>query len=241
MKKKLWNRFANTIAWCVFLLSVAVAVTTMVIHLNGTENGSAILGVRFYSVASDSMSLSDGATEPIYFNSGDVILVREVDDPAALSVGDVITFVSESSDSFGKTVTHKIREVRRNSVGRVLGYVTYGIRTGADDGALVRPQNVIGVYAGKLPGFASIVEFLRQPSGYFVCILLPFALLLVYLGIRLGTIIGFSHCGGVPTSADACVQNDRRIVRVRGAKVIRIKKGDGERGRSLSLRRQREK
>ena len=77
-----------------------------------------------------------------------------------------------------------IREVRTDSKGRLLGYVTYGTNTGADDEALVEPEYILGKYAGKLPKVGYFFSFLKTTPGYIVCILVPFLILILWQGVN---------------------------------------------------------
>lgn len=191
---KIFNTALNSLAWLVFIFSVFVAIVTVVAFVNDPEGDKGIFGVKFYSVQSDSMSLPDGSDEPVFFNAGDVIIVRDVANTDFLKAGDVISFTSENADSFGKTLTHKIREVKRNPLGEVIGFVTYGIKTGVNDEMLVRPYSVKGLYYDKIPSLGWAVDFLKQPTGYFMCILFPFVLLIIHLSIKVGTLMaGGAH------------------------------------------------
>lgn len=53
-----------------------------------------------------------------------MILVKEVD-PSTLKEGDIITFMSQDTDSFGETITHKIRKLTTDAEGNP-GFITYG-------------------------------------------------------------------------------------------------------------------
>ena len=86
--------------------------------------------------------------------------------------------------SYGETVTHMIREVKKTEAGKVIGYVTYGTNTGTNDEALVEPDYVLGQYAGKLPGVGNFFAFVKTTPGYIVCVLIPFLLLILYNGIN---------------------------------------------------------
>ena len=167
------------IATIVFLLFVIVACTKV------DNADKSIFGYRIYHVQSGSMSKRDGSDEKIFFNAGDLIFVKEAD-PTSLQEGDVITFVSLSVESYGKVVTHKIRRVERATNGKLLGYITYGIYTGEDDGKMVQPQNIIGVYAGKLPKMGTAIAFLQTKQGLALAILFPSLLVLVLYSVRFG-------------------------------------------------------
>lgn len=168
---------------------VAAAVGMMIFTLftvtavNG--NGHSLLGYRFYIVQTDSMSRSEqNADSQIYFDAGDLVAVKKVKDTAALQPGDVISFLSTNEVSYGETVTHKIRRIEKREDGRVLGYVTYGTHTNIDDAALVTPENVLGVYAFRLPKGGLFFGFLKSAPGYILCILVPFLLLIAYHGAK---------------------------------------------------------
>jgi hypothetical protein len=92
--------------------------------------------------------------------------------------------MSTNTESYGETITHMIREVKTNSEGKVIGYVTYGTNTGANDEMLVEPAYIFGSYSGKLPGVGTFFAFVKTAPGYIVCVLVPFLLLILYNGIN---------------------------------------------------------
>ena len=151
------------------------------------NNDKSLLGLRFFSVQSSSMSRSNnGADESIYFDKGDVIIVKTVESALEIVEGDVITFTSLNKDSYGKTISHKVRQVHLTTSGQVLGYTTYGINTNSNDEVMVLPETVIGKYVGKLPQAGDFFAFIRTQQGYYLSILIPGLLLLVYFSVKLG-------------------------------------------------------
>ena len=120
----------------------------------------------------------------VHFNAGDIIFSKIANDPASLGEGSIISFVSTNSDSYGKTLTHMIREVKRNSDGELIGYVTFGTNTDANDETLVTPDRVLGVYDGKLAGVGSFFAFVKTTAGYLLCVFSPFILLIAYNAIN---------------------------------------------------------
>ena len=166
------------IAFTVFMMLFTVITVTTV-----DKNDRAIFGTRFYIVQTDSMSLSENNKDmDVHFNAGDIILIKDVADKAALEPGDIIAFISMNNESLGETITHMIREVEYKN-GKVVGYVTFGTNTGANDAELVEPAYVIGKYAGKLPGVGNFFAFVKSVPGSIVCILIPFLLLILYNGV----------------------------------------------------------
>lgn len=183
--KKILNIALKVVTWLLVAFTVFMMIFTVVTVTTVDRNDRSIFGVKFYIVQTDSMSLSENNKDmDVHFNAGDIVIIINVDDPRALQAGDVIAFMSTNSVSYGETVTHMIREVKKTEEGKVLGYVTYGTNTGTDDEALVEPEYVLGAYSGKLPGVGNFFAFVKSTPGYIVCILVPFLLLILYNGVN---------------------------------------------------------
>lgn len=183
--KKILNIALKVVTWLLVAFTVFMMIFTIVTVTTVDRNDRSIFGVKFYIVQTDSMSLSENNKDmDVHFNAGDIVIIKNVDDPRALQAGDVIAFMSTNSVSYGETVTHMIREVKRTDDGKLLGYVTYGTNTGTDDEALVEPEYVLGAYSGKLPGVGNFFAFVKSTPGYIVCILVPFLLLILYNGVN---------------------------------------------------------
>ena len=182
--KKILNISLKVVTWLLIAFTVFMMVFTAITVSTVDRNDRAIFGTKFYIVQTDSMSLSDkNADLDVHFNAGDIVIIKNAEDPRALKKDEIISFMSTNSVSYGETVTHMIREVKTDKDGRVIGYVTYGTNTGVDDEALVEPEYVLGVYAGKLPGVGRFFAFVKSTPGYIVCILVPFLLLILYNGV----------------------------------------------------------
>ena len=183
--KKILNIALKVVTWLLVAFTVFMMIFTVVTVTTVDRNDRSIFGVKFYIVQTDSMSLSENNKDmDVHFNAGDIVIIKNVDDPRALQAGDIIAFMSTNSVSYGETVTHMIREIKKTEDGKVLGYVTYGTNTGTDDEALVEPEYVLGAYSGKLPGVGNFFAFVKSTPGYIVCILVPFLLLILYNGVN---------------------------------------------------------
>ena len=173
--KKAWNILRTVLVWGVVLFAVGMMVFTVIsVNMFG-RNDRAIFGHKMYIVLSDSMSATD-------FSAGDLVIVKEVD-PATLHEGDIVAFMSQAADSYGQTMTHKIRS-RTTTLNGEPGFITYGTTTGVDDEEIVTYPYVQGKYVFALPKVGSFFTFMKTPIGYLVCILLPFMLLILYQGIN---------------------------------------------------------
>lgn len=173
--KKVMNIIKTTLVWLVVLLAVSMMIFTVVSVTTFNRNDRDLFGYKMYIVNSDSMAATD-------FNAGSLILVKEVD-PATLKEGDIITFMSQDTNSFGETITHKIRKLTTDAEGNP-GFVTYGTTTNTDDDTIVTYPYVLGQYQSHVPGLGIFFNFLKTTPGYFVCIFMPFMLIILYEGVK---------------------------------------------------------
>ncbi len=169
--KKLFNIFV----WIVVAFTVAVMIFTIVSVNTFNRNDRDVFGYKAYIVRSDSMSATD-------FNAGDLVLVKEVD-PTTLQEGDIISFISQNPESFGQTVTHKIKTLVKMENGD-RGFITYGTTTGVEDEAMVTFPYVQGKYQLSLPKVGYFFDYLKSPVGYVLFILMPCLLLIGYQGLN---------------------------------------------------------
>ena len=173
--KKVFNIIKMTLVWLIVLLAVSMMIFTVISVTTFNRNDRDLFGYKMYIVNSDSMSATD-------FNAGALILVKEVD-PSTLKEGDIITFMSQDTDSFGETITHKIRTVTTDAEGNP-GFITYGTTTDTDDETIVTYPYVLGKYQSQIPGLGTFFNFLKTTPGYFVCIFTPFMLIIIYEGVK---------------------------------------------------------
>ena len=183
--KKISSILIKVVTWLLIAFTVFMMIFTIVTVTTVDKNNRSIFGVKFYIVQTDSMSKSDkNADMKVHFDAGDIVVIKNVSDPRTLQEGDIISFMSTNSESYGETVTHMIREVKKNADGNVLGYVTYGTNTGVSDEALVEPEYILGVYSSKLPKVGKFFAYVKTTLGYVICILVPFMLLILYNGVN---------------------------------------------------------
>ena len=173
--KKVINIVKNIVVWLVVIVAVCMMIFTIVSVTTFNRNDRHLFGFRAYVVTSDSMSKTD-------FDAGDLILVKNVD-PATLKEGDIITYMSQNPESFGETITHKIRSITKDANGNP-GFITYGTTTDTDDATIVTYPYVLGRYEKAIPNVGTFFTFLKTTQGYFVCIFIPFMLLILYQGLN---------------------------------------------------------
>lgn len=173
--KKALNIIKSILVCSVVLFAVSMMVFTLVSSSMFNRSDRTLFGYRMYIVKTDSMSKTD-------FDAGDLIIVKRID-PSTLNEGDIITYFSQNRESYGETVTHKIRRRILDAEGSP-GFITYGTTTGVDDETAVTYPYILGRYIGNIPGLGSFFHFLKTPGGYILCIFVPFALLILFEGIR---------------------------------------------------------
>ena len=182
--KKILNISLKVVTYLLVAFTVFMMIFTLFTVTTVDKNERSIFGFKFYIVQTDSMSPSEKNKHlDVHFNAGDIVIVRKVKDPTTLKAGDVISFMSANSVSYGETVTHMIREVVTEN-GKLVGFVTFGTNTDTNDEAMVEPPYILGQYTAKLPGVGNFFAFVKSTPGYIICILVPFLLLILYNGIN---------------------------------------------------------
>ena len=185
--KKALNISLKIVAWLVVIFTLFIMIFTIVTVSTVDRNDRSIFGVKFYIVQTDSMSESkNNENLDIHFDAGDIVLIENLTkkEKRGLKAGDVIAFLSTNSESYGKTITHMIREVKYDGDGKLIGYVTFGTNTGSNDEKVVEPEYILGKYTGKLPGLGDFFVFVKSTPGYIVCILAPLLLLILYNAVN---------------------------------------------------------
>ena len=192
--KYIFDKILSVFAWVSLFVAVVTAILTTFAVMSGEDNGKEIFGHKILLVNTNSMSKSAiSENEPISFNAGDVIVISKINDPNDLKVGDVISFLSYNAESMGKTVSHKIREIKYSSTGQVTGIVTYGINTGVNDVVEVKPEHLVGKYVFKIPVIGNLFSALKTPRGFYLSILIPGVSLIIFFSIRIGKVLGMKE------------------------------------------------
>ena len=163
--KKALNILKTVFVWLFVIATVGMMIFTIISVNTFDQNNRSLFGYKAFIVRSDSMAATD-------FDAGSLIFVQEVADVSELKEGDILSFISQNTDSFGETITHKIRTVTTNENG-ALAFVTYGTTPDTDDSVPVTAPYILGKYTGHIPGLGSFFNFLKQPIGYVLCILIP--------------------------------------------------------------------
>lgn len=173
--RKAFDVFKKIFVCVIVLIAVFMMIFTVFSVTTLNRNDRSLFGYKMYIVNTDSMSATD-------FDAGSLIFVETVD-PKTLKEGDIITFMSQNTDSFGETITHKIRKKTTDAEGKP-GFVTYGTTKNKDDETIVTYDFIYGKYVSQIPKLGYFFNFLKTTPGYFICIFTPFMLIILYEGVK---------------------------------------------------------
>ena len=172
---KVLNVIKNVFTWLLVVAAVCMMVFTVVSVTTFDRNDRDLFGYKAFICRSDSMKATD-------FAAGDLVFVKEVS-PATIKEGDIISYRSEDPDTFGETFTHKVRSLITDENGQPC-FITYGTTTGVDDELPVKYTQFQGIYKFDIPKLGTFFLFLKTTPGYFICIFLPFMLLILMQGLN---------------------------------------------------------
>lgn len=181
------GKFALNVALIVLqvvIVVVAIAFSISILLSTGYESNTDFgkSSIRLMPVLTDSMA----GDKPDSFKAGDLIIVKSAEkaDLSALEEGDIITYLDYVGGDI-QFVTHRIISIKETPLtdGTIVReFTTMG---DAEDPATAVPKtlyqgDIKGVYIGKLAGVGSAVFWLQDPTHFFLVIMLPLILLLIY-------------------------------------------------------------
>jgi len=194
--KKILNIVVDVVVAIILFFAVFLAIFSIRSKAKGYSGYTEIFGTAYVAVASPSMD----ADKPSYvpegklegFAEGDLIKLRIVDKEKAkkLEVGDIIAFESTTIKE-GKRVlnTHRIVGIAAGEEGNASAYTTRGDNNPGNDAMPVLFSDIVGVYEGKASGIGHVMLFMGSSTGFFVCIVLPTLLIVVYCAVNLFLVI----------------------------------------------------
>ena len=175
--KKVGSIIGNILIWLFIAFSVVITIFAFSAQSN-SDGVPTIAGKVISPVLSPSM-------EPT-IKKGDIIISRKLGDNAGndekttLAVGDIISFKADlNGDNTPEINTHRIIE-RIEENGRV-SYRTKGDNNEYQDNYTVASTEVISKYEGtRIALLGNVIEFLMQPTGFFICIVIPLILFFLF-------------------------------------------------------------
>ncbi|MGN1104353.1 MAG: signal peptidase I [Candidatus Coproplasma sp.] len=194
--KKILNIVLDVVIAIVLVFAAFLAIVSIRSKAKGYNQYTEIFGSAYVAVASNSMD----AEKPDYvpegklegFAKGDLIKIKLVSEDQAnqLEVGDIITFrTNQIVENQYVLNTHRIISINTDDDGNAISYVTKGDNNELQDGSAVLVSEVVGVYQGKASGIGHVFLFMSSSTGFFVCIVLPTLLIVVYCVVNLILVI----------------------------------------------------
>jgi len=99
-------------------------------------------------------------------------------------IGDIITFLSSDVNYKGLKITHRIVDKGMGSGNKTM-YTTKGDNNSISDPTPVSNESVYGKVIFKIPKIGYVHKFLSKPSNFFLCILIPATIVIIYDFIRI--------------------------------------------------------
>jgi len=179
--KKVLSISLNTLFYLIIIVLLLFSLANIKIK---RENDIAnIFGTGFLSVQSNSMF----GEEDDNFEQGDMIFVKmlETEDVYDLKKGDVVTYFDITINAFN---THRIVEINKEE--KYL--ITQADYNYVDNNTVTEPDTpiafseVLAVYKSKAPNLGNALDYLQNPTGFALFVILPVVLILAFEGVVLG-------------------------------------------------------
>lgn len=165
---KIFKVFGKVLSWALFVILLIAAIFLLYYFVATKIYAAKGSG---YEPKFSIYTIASGSMEPeikVY----DAIVNVKVDDPNDIEVGDVITFVSTSLLSPGKTITHRVIAITQDEEGKVC-YQTQGDANDIADQACAKYHNIIGKVIFKIPQLGRVQKLLASKGGWLIFILIP--------------------------------------------------------------------
>ena len=185
MKQKTKKALNITVNVIVSIIVVLVLILTINIIVSGKKGYTSVFGYAHVAVRSDSM---DG-DKPDSFQKGDLLKVKILSDKEKqeLKVGDIITFYYPVSKSVPGaqyvTIDGKPHIINSHRIEKVEGdrIFTRGDKEGAPlDLGNRQYSDIIGKVVSHTDGIGNVTLWFQSQTGFFVCVVLPSLLIVVY-------------------------------------------------------------
>lgn len=164
--KKIIHNITSVVLCLILVPIILINLTLIFKGFSGNDELPDVMGYRPAIVLSGSM-------EPT-FNAGDVIFIKNVEDPTALQKDDIICYLVS-----GKATTHRIIQVAEKD-GET-AYITKGDYNNVEDRLAVMPDQIQGIYTGaRIAHLGDILMFMQSTQGILLCLGVPFGLYICY-------------------------------------------------------------
>lgn len=173
--------FSTVITWSIFVILMVLAiflgyyfVSLKIYEVKGEDYKPPF---SIYTIVSPSMVPT--------INVYDVIVNFKVDSPEAIKKGDVITFISTSSISMGKTITHRVYSVLGLNQDGEYEYETKGDNNLVKDSMPASYSKLIGKTILRIPKVGYAQYFLASGTGWILIVVLPSLIVIIKDSLKL--------------------------------------------------------
>ena len=177
--KAIIKYITTVISWSIFVMLIGVAgflfyyfISLKVYEAKGYDYRPAL---SIYTIVSPSMV----PTIDVY----DIVINKRVDSPEDIKIGDIVTFISQSSISKGLTVTHRV--VNKYQKNGEYSYDTKGDNNISKDSMPTLYSDIIGKAVMRLPQFGRVQFFLASGLGWTLIVVVPSLFVIIKDVIRL--------------------------------------------------------
>lgn len=165
--KSIINYLATIFTWAIFVILITIAALLIYYYVSvqiyARKGSDYAPPFSIYTIVSPSME----DTILVY----DVIINTKIKKPTDIKVGDVITFKSTSSLSWGMNITHRVKDIQ--IVNGKYEFKTQGDNNAFPDTAPALYENVIGKTVIRLPQLGKLQMFVGSKFGWLTVVILP--------------------------------------------------------------------
>ena len=175
--KKIGAVAVDVLAVLVFLVSIVLVAANLTVDRTKGEQPN-VFGYTISSVQSDSMKGT--------FSKGSLVIGKIADSSTVISKGDIISF-RQRVGNVEIINTHRVIDI--NTSGNTTLYQTQG------DNPEICPDpdrewksisEITAVYQSHIPGVGGFIDFLKEPLGFVLCLVLP---MLAFIGWQIYQLI----------------------------------------------------
>lgn len=167
MENKVVKIIVNVLVCIVIILATCITLITISSQKNG----------YFRIFKSIPLTMKDSSMEPT-IKKGSLIITKEYKNND-IKEGDVISYRSIDKNNTLEIKTGRVKTII--TVNEQTTYITEFDNKEYTDSEQVNSKNVISIWNGKkVSTLGSIIDFLNTKVGFFICIIVPLALLFIY-------------------------------------------------------------
>ncbi len=167
MENKAVKIIVNVLVCIVIILATCITLITISSQKNG----------YFRIFKSIPLTIKDSSMEPT-IKKGSLIITKEYKNND-IKEGDVISYRSIDKNNTLEIKTGRVKTII--TVNEQTTYITEFDNKEYTDSEQVNSKNVISIWNGKkVSTLGTIIDFLNTKVGFFICIIVPLALLFIY-------------------------------------------------------------